>query len=453
MRRARGWIASLAVLVLALTPWLVAAATQTVTIAPGDSLVAQCQTTLTGSVGGQTATLACAALPTATPTSVPPTATSVPPTATALPPTATPAPNPGIVYAAGAPWTTKPPDSGSPAPVAGQQCPAWVHDRYAAQGPDGLWYPTWHPAVDPQYQCWFGHEHGDDPAGSAALEGRPVLFGYAGHVMGMSEAHAGFKVFRWNPHTTVQNPTSSTTASAVLVIHQGTSGAKRFTATKHSVEYHYVNPADGRVVHVDVMAPFGAFAVGCGANDPGLVKVQQVDEPGLREVPGAQCFGAARWPDTTGVIPGSIPYEDWLTALYIGLDASGNWAAYIDPHFAVFDPHTYCIPTSTFSDPASTSPCTLGYSDDRAGHGIDPASTATEFPGAHREAYLNQVWLANGGGATTIWTDATGRLVAPGSPGAIAQYVSAVNQAPQDGSNAFDSDVDYDSCGCVKAPN
>jgi hypothetical protein len=351
------------------------------------------------------------------------------------------------------PPTVTPPTPGLPPAVAGQPCPAWVHDRYVAPGPDGNMYPTWHPPVDKQYGCTFGHEHGDDPTGSAALNGHPVLFGYAAHVMGMEEAHAGFKVFRWNPHSDVQNPTSSSTASAVMVIHQGTSGAKRFTAAEHSVEFHYVNPADGREVHVDVMAPFGTLQIGCGANDPARVSVRQEPIGGARSIPGAQCFGSARYPDTNGVIPGSIPYEDWLTAMYIGMDSQGKWAAYIDPHFAVFNPNSYCIPTATFSDPTSQTPCTLGYSDDRAGHGISPTSTASEFKGTHREAYLNQVQLANGGRATTVWTDARGRRVAAGTPGAIAQYVSAVSYSHLDGSNAFDSEVDYDQGGSIHAPN
>src|SRR5438067_7518874 len=48
-------------------------------------------------------------------------------------------------------------------PVAGQMCPSWVHDQYVTVGPDGKTYATWHPPVDPQYGCYFGHEHGADP--------------------------------------------------------------------------------------------------------------------------------------------------------------------------------------------------------------------------------------------------------------------------------------------------
>jgi hypothetical protein len=81
-------------------------------------------------------------------------------------------------------------------PVRGQQCPAWVHDRYTVAGPDSQHYPTWHPPTDPQYGCWFGHEHGSDPRSFPALAavGMPA-FGYVGKVAGHQEPHPGFKVF------------------------------------------------------------------------------------------------------------------------------------------------------------------------------------------------------------------------------------------------------------------
>ena len=41
-----------------------------------------------------------------------------------------------------------------------------IHDSYKVKGPDGKWYPTWHPPVDPATGCKFGHEHGRDPSGS-----------------------------------------------------------------------------------------------------------------------------------------------------------------------------------------------------------------------------------------------------------------------------------------------
>jgi hypothetical protein len=52
---------------------------------------------------------------------------------------------------------------GNEVPVANTTCPAWVHDQYVTPGPDGQLYPTWHPAIDPVYWCYFRHEHGSDP--------------------------------------------------------------------------------------------------------------------------------------------------------------------------------------------------------------------------------------------------------------------------------------------------
>jgi hypothetical protein len=93
------------------------------------------------------------------------------------------------------PQPSRAPDP-TPSPVRGQQCPAWVHARYTTAGPDGQQYPTWHPPTDPQYGCWFGHEHGSDPRGFPALAavGMPA-FGYVGKVAGHAEPHPGFKVF------------------------------------------------------------------------------------------------------------------------------------------------------------------------------------------------------------------------------------------------------------------
>lgn len=41
-----------------------------------------------------------------------------------------------------------------------------IHDSYKVVGPDGKFYPTWHPPVDPATGCKFGHEHGRDPSQS-----------------------------------------------------------------------------------------------------------------------------------------------------------------------------------------------------------------------------------------------------------------------------------------------
>ena len=371
----------------------------------------------------------------------------VPPTATgAVGPTrSSVAPSPTVTGAIGRVQPPVPPDpkptaandhlqsavpTAAPSSLVADFCQA-LHDSFRALGPDGRWYPTWHPPT--VGTCHFGHEHGDDPRGSPALNGRPVLFGYAAAQIGMSEPHAGFKVFRQDnindPHASNHNG-----ASVVMVLHQGSSGARRFTEVHHSVAFHYVNPGDGREVHVELVAPFGTLVVGCGANDPTMVlRQQQADIPGLRQVSADKCFDQPQ-----------IPYEDWITALYVGVDAQGGWKAYFDPHFAIFSPNTYCIVT--------TGACTVGYSDVRARSGADPLSTQAQFKGAKREAYLNQVWLDNNAGSTSIWTDAHGMSVSRGTPGAIEQYIASVRSSPLGDSIAFGEGRVYDD-GTVHAPN
>jgi hypothetical protein len=320
-----------------------------------------------------------------------------------------------------------------PEPEVGQRCPAWVHDRYTAPGPDGQPYAAWHPPTDPISGCWFGHEHGDDPTGSPALQGRDVIFGYAGTLAGADEAHVGYKVSRWDD-VRHRNAPNHSGASVLMVVHQGSAGANRFVTPHHEVDVDYVNPRDGRAVHVRMLAPFGTLLVGCGANDPTmLLAIPQATGPGARQIAADRCFEAPH-----------IPYEDWITTLYVGADTQGGWRAYVDPHFAIFNPNTYCQPQGDG--------CALAHSDERAGTGHDPLSPASAFKGTKRETYLNQVWVDNAGGQTEIWTDPFGRLSSPGAPGAIAQYVCTLDVRPQGNSAAFGADRVYDD-GTVRAPN
>jgi hypothetical protein len=335
--------------------------------------------------------------------------------------------------------TATTPTSGGTTPVAGQPCPAWVHDQYVAKGPDGNMYPTWHPPVDPVYGCSFGHEHGDNPNNSPAMRGRQVVFGYASLKAGMSEPHTGFKVAVWSQEKDTHNtPNSHMNSDAVWVVHQGTGGAARFTQPFHSLELHYYNAKDGREIHAYVLGNFADTIVRgtqCGSPDKVIT-----DNPGSgsRQLVGPNCFD-------DGYMSGK-QYEDWVTAVYLGVDKSGNYKAYFDPHFAIFNPNTYC-------DLQPDNTCKLGYSDTALGTGQDPTSTSAWFKGDHRETYMNQLWFFNQGGSTSIWTDPYGNLVAPGSPGAIEQYVAAMNWKVQDPSNAFGANRNYDQGGTVHAPN
>jgi hypothetical protein len=49
-------------------------------------------------------------------------------------------------------------------PAPNKACPQWLNKLYTVQGPDGEAYDSWHPQIDPVYWCYFGVEHGSDPA-------------------------------------------------------------------------------------------------------------------------------------------------------------------------------------------------------------------------------------------------------------------------------------------------
>lgn len=211
-----------------------------------------------------------------TPTAVPATATAVVnPTATRRPtrtptvtrtPTAvatstsTPLPTATVhVHPTDTPLATMPPVV-TPGSLAGQVCPAWVHDAYFVVGPNGMQYATWHPQVDPTYLCYFTHEHGDDPRTSLADSSMPA-FGYAqsflpGHIHGEGdEPHVGFKVAVVN-HGDVNDEGFAAVGSSRIVFHMGTSGVKRVTTRFHSLEYDMVHP-EGWEIHANVMADTG----------------------------------------------------------------------------------------------------------------------------------------------------------------------------------------------------
>ncbi len=356
------------------------------------------------------------------------TATPLPPTATPLPPTATPAP-------------------GGETPVAGQPCPAWVHDRYVTTGPDGKQYPTWHPPVDPQYGCYFGHEHGDDPRTSVMFNevGMPP-FGYVNAIEGQrKEDHVGNKVFVVND--------DSRGGSLLVKMHQGTHSPDAFINNLHELQYHYRN-RDGRRLDIMILAAFGKsgeIRSGCGANGGQIVQTGAPTNSfgsGVRSIPSADCFA----------LP-NIPYEDWLSGNHI-TTADGRDLAYFDPHFAVFNP-------SRFFQPGQ--PNNLGRSVDRCRElsgtvsgecqalknnpSITWDSPASPYKGEKREMYVNQNWITNAGGPNVWYCDPYGRGASPQPfPGSVPQYISASNYTQQAPSLVFGANNNHNAPG-VHSPN
>lgn len=282
--------------------------------------------------------------------------------------------------------SAKPPEvpPGQPTPVAGQLCPAWVHDRYQAKGPDGEHYPTWHPQVDPNFNCFFDHEHGDDPTTSLANGSLPP-FGYIGKAAGMDEAHAGFKVFVANRGSLNDEGRTALTSSRI-VVHMGTGGVKRYSERHHSLIYDLVAP-DGHEVHVQGMADTGMAGSIC-ERDQSLQDADPSNDIGrtVMTLPGP-CHPAN---------PGSL-YEIWAFSLRLVGKLEVNVST------AAFDP-------ITTMNPADKSALVL---------------TSTAFPqftanyGCNREAYHGGPYWYNKTGPRTFTTDAFGN---PGT--ALQQVVS-----------------------------
>jgi hypothetical protein len=313
----------------------------------------------------ETATSTLAPSATATLTAIPPSAT---PPATATPVPDTP--------------TSTPAASSTPPAVAGQLCPAWVHDRYVTVGPDGKTYPTWHPQVDPTYRCYFDHEHGDDPRTSLANSSMPA-FGFIGAAIGKTEPHEGFKVYVVNRGD--KNDEGRTAqVSSRIVFHMGTGGPKRFDTEFHSLQYDMVAP-DGHFVHVAGMADTGVVGSICTRNASAPNRT-------VMTLPGTGC-------NTDSL------YEIWGINLRIGSRLS------VLVSVAVFDP-------ITIMDPSNHS--RLIYTADVPE--FKPFGNA--FYSCSREAYHGPIYWKNAGGSTTYHTDPYGNI---DPNGAFVQTFSAVN--------------------------
>lgn len=263
--------------------------------------------------------------------------------------------------------------AGQVAPVAGQRCPAWVHDQYQATGPDGISYRTWHPQIDPVYWCTFGHDHGTRPPA-----GFQPVYGYTASRHGMTEPHVGFKT------NTIQ-----TAADTYWVItqHFGTSGLGRACTQFHTVDVAYLQGGDLKA-DLHFMGDFG--------------KGQTIALQVTRDITGCPVdqskitSGGARklhLLDNKG-------YEAWRlddSALNIGLDLR-------DTTFYTGDALTACASTA----------CTSLIPRPVANYGVD-----------HRVSLEPGLKLSGTGGTSGVfYSDPLGRtLVSQDTPGATQQYI------------------------------
>jgi hypothetical protein len=337
--------------------------------------------------------------PTATATDPGPTATATEPPPT---PTATPPP---IEYTESFPAVD---------PAILGACPAWVHDRYSAEGPDGNDYRTWHPITvpidlsDPESDhCSFAHEHGDPPH----LAAPPPYFGYVSYHANLPDIikqHEGYKVFThlrgqltgWNTEEYVKvNPD----LDIQFWIHQGSSKKSRLTDRYHDAGFWAQDPAE-RQTEVYYLADTGDLSDKCGSQG----------KPGPMRAVASECDHG---------------YEMW----HFGGNIAGVWTTTV--RVGVINPMNFMRGNPNFLQSLEL----VSTSDAICGVNFFPCSYKLPF------GHPNSIWLGNlrmlhtpawqwnnAGGLESFCTDVNGKTAAESlcnslTRGYLRQHVSTVN--------------------------
>ncbi len=363
-------------------------------------------------------------------------------------------------------------------PTGTDTCPATVHDQYSTVGPDGLRYPTWHPPVDPETGCRFGHEHGRDPAGSD-LSGAvgAIPFGYAnqhlvegGFGAPRNEDHVGHKV-EWENDLLMSvggagSAVLSVECDVLVKMHQGTHSPDAFTNNLHEVAYH-IRCSDGTGFSATLLTPIGTpgeLVVGCdrgvhltaGTASPDI----SPDGGGKRAIPEARCIRERILePEDGRPRFDSALRESWEISASLRRE-NGRVLASFNPYFQVMDP-------SRFYDETAGSglarPIDLCYRpelaeadrcESLAGDSVAWDDPRSPFKGVRRFVDINGNRVRNADGPEVWYTDALGRngRTEP-FPGSIRQWVALRDNVGLDiGGRVIGRDRDYDAPG-VRAPN
>ena len=363
-------------------------------------------------------------------------------------------------------------------PSGTDTCTVEIHDSYQVVGPDGLRYPTWHPAVDPGTGCTFGHEHGRDPSGSDIfLEVGPIPFGYANQHLEESgfgaprhEDHVGHKI-EWENDMPMRIGESGTATFAVTCdvltkLHQGTHSPDAFTNNMHEVAYH-VRCSDGTGFSATLLSPIGdagELVVSCDRERHVVVGTPtpptSPDGGGRRAVPEVACVRehVLRQDGERPRFDSAIR-ESWEVSGSLRR-ANGRVLASFNPYYQVMDPSRYYDPALERS---MGRPIVLCYVDSVRGRDrceglpVDPVAwndPRSPFKGVRRFVDVNSNRVANSDGPTVGYTDPLGRN------GRTEPFIGSIRQwiAQHDNSgfdlhgNVMGRDRSYDAPG-VRAPN
>lgn len=385
-------------------------------------------------------------------------------------------------------------------PSAHDTCSAELHRKYRTVGPDGKYYPTWHPAqvVDPAtgQLCSFGHEHGADPTTSDIYQwvadfyapddyfsGEPkgLPFGYTSEQLdahihehgGMSMRHEdnpGHKVFLANNVKMLDGDRNwlrladgaQLECDFLIKMHQG-SWSPDATSNNAHESLFAAKCNDGTEIITTMLTRFGnaneMFGT-CSPNTP-IPTVGSTLPPGdggKRIIPTHDCV---RNNPTDWTL-----YEVWQSASAI-TTAEGDQLAYFDPWFGIRNP-ARMYQASTETTNAITRPLDLAWLETNpasdylwtglgAQERFDYTDPRSPFNGAKRDFYLGELQLAPTGTATGIVysdpyggaaraTPVTGSVAQLIKPGSVLGTVGLAQQK-------FDSKADYGKDNGVHAPN
>ncbi len=153
-----------------------------------------------------------------------------------------------LAEADGQPSATPPAPDGFSAAAPNTPCPAWVHELHTTIGPDGAEYQTWHPQIDPVYWCYFGHEHGSNPA---LIPGAPLVgYEYVASNVPQNEPNMGFKEFIFED--------MSGEHWVRFIIHAGTASDRRVCARFHTLYVSVYDQSGTEKYSAGFKADYGA---------------------------------------------------------------------------------------------------------------------------------------------------------------------------------------------------
>ncbi len=346
-------------------------------------------------------------------------------------------------------------------PAGTDTCSEEIHDRYQTVGPDGLVYPTWHPPVDPETGCWFGHEHGTDPRTSDIYEEvGDIPFGYANQYLVASgfpghrhEDHVGHKVEVIND-LVMETDGEPLVCDILAKLHQGTHSPDAFTNNLHELAFH-VRCSDGLGTSITVLAPIGTPGGFETCMEDEFIQVgpatpaQSPEGIGTRVIPTVRCALEALEEEFDLVV-----HETWETEVVVG-EEDGPFFVDVGPYFQVFDPSRHYDPSQPRNLARSANLCSEGedefleWCELYGTPGVAWDHPDTPFKGVLRGMDVNGIAVHNAEGPNIWYTDPFGRAYSTQPfPGSIRQWAAVTDTREReiDGGDSFRL-IDHDAPG------